>query len=147
MISSDLSAQIQEALKSGDKVRVSVLRLLSSALRKAEVEKRGELSEEETIAVIAREVRKREEAAAEYSRGGREDRAQSEQAEAEILKEWLPEALSEEELSQLVDEAVTESGAAGPPDMGKVMKVLMPKVSGRADGKKVSELVRNRLGS
>lgn len=146
MISSDLSAQIQEALKSGDKARVSVLRLLSSALRRAEVEKRGELSEEETIAVIAREVRKREEAAGEYSRGGRDDRAQAEQAEAEILKKWLPEALSDDELSRLVDEAVSETSAAGPSDMGKVMKALMPKVSGRADGKKVSDLVRNRLG-
>jgi uncharacterized protein len=145
MISSDLTVQIQEALKSGDKARVSVLRLLSSALKRAEVEKRGELNEEESIAVIAREVRKREEAAEEYASAGRSDRADIERSEAEILKAWLPAALSEEELSELVDDAVAESRAAGPTDLGKVMKVLMPKVSGRADGKRVSELVRQRL--
>jgi uncharacterized protein YqeY len=145
LISSDLSEQIQAAIKSGDKTRVSVLRLLSSALRNAEVSKPGELTESETIAVIAREVRKREEAAGEYARGGRSDRAAAEEAEAAILQEWLPEALSADELEKLVDEAVAETGASGPRDMGNVMKVLMPKVQGRADGKQVSELVKQKL--
>lgn len=145
MISSNLSEQIQAAIKTGDKTRVSVLRLLSTALRNAEASKAGQLDEAETIAVIAREVRKREEAAAEYSRAGRGDRAAAEEAEATILREWLPEAISPDELNGIVDEAIAESGAAGPRDMGKVMKVLMPKVQGRADGKEVSELVKRKL--
>lgn len=145
MISSDLSSEIQAAMKSKDSTRVSVLRLLSAALRNAEVEKSGALSQEETIAVITREMRKREEAAAEYERGGRSDRAATEEAEAAVLREWLPEPLSENEISQLVDEAIAETGASGPQQMGQVMKALMPKVQGRADGKLISELVRNRL--
>jgi uncharacterized protein YqeY len=145
MISSNLSEQIQAAIKTGDKTRVSVLRLLSTALRNAEASKAGELSEAETIAVIAREVRKREEAAAEYSRADRADRAAAEEAEATILREWLPEALSPEELDRIVDDAIVEAGATGPRDMGTVMKVLMPKVQGRADGKEASELVKRKL--
>jgi uncharacterized protein YqeY len=145
LISSNLSEQIQAAIKSGDKTRVSVLRLLSSALRNAEVSKAGQLTEAETIAVIAREVRKREEAAAEYSKAGRGDRAAAEDAEAAILREWLPEAISPEELDRMVDESIAEAGASGPQDMGNVMKLLMPKVQGRAAGKKVSELVREKL--
>jgi uncharacterized protein len=145
MISSNLSEQIQAAIKSGDKARVSVLRLLSTALKNEEVSKRGELSDAEATAVITREVRKREEAAAEYERGGRGDRASTERAEAGILKEWLPEAMPAEEVERLVDEAITETGSSGPRDMGKVMKVLMPKVQGRVDGKQLSELVRQKL--
>lgn len=145
MISSDLSSEIQAALKSKDSTRVSVLRLLSAALCNAEVEKRGDLSEEETLGVITRELRKREEAAAEYQRGGRSDRAAAEEGEAAVLREWLPEPLSDDEISRLVDEAITETGATVPQQMGQVMKAVMPKLQGRADGKAVAELVRNRL--
>jgi uncharacterized protein YqeY len=145
LISSNLSEQIQSAIKSGDKTRVSVLRLLSAALRNAEVSKPGELTEAETIAVIARELRKREEAAAEYKRGDRADRAAAEEAEAAILREWLPEAVPSDELERLVDVAFAVTGASGPREMGNVMKVLMPKVQGRADGKQVSELVKQKL--
>lgn len=145
MISSDLSSEIQAAIKSKDSTRVSVLRLLSSALRNAEVEKRGQLTEEESVAVITREVRKREEAAAAYEHGGRSDRAADEEAEAAVLRHWLPEPLSEDEISRIVDEAIASTGASGPQQMGQVMKAVMPKLQGRADGKAVSELVRSRL--
>ena len=143
--SAALSPQIQDAVRSGDKLLLSVLRLLSTSLKNAEIEKRGDLSEDEAIAIVAKEVRRRQEAAAEYEKGGRPDRAEAEMAEAEVLRRWLPAQLSEEELASLVEEAVAASGASGPQQMGQVMKILSPKVKGRADGKVVSDLVRAKL--
>jgi uncharacterized protein YqeY len=141
----DLTNEIQSALKAGSRERVSSLRLLSTAIRNAEVAKGGHLTDQEAIEVAGREVRKREEAAGEYERAGRADRAGAERAEAEILREFLPDPLSPQELDALVTEAIAAAGASGPGDMGKVMGALMPKVRGRADGKEVSELVRKRL--
>lgn len=143
--SASLTAEIQSAMKSGDKALVGVLRALSSALKHAEIEKGGELSDDEAVAVVAREVRKREEAAVEYDKGDRPDRAADERAESEILKRWLPEQLSADELGQLVDEAIAAAGASTQAEMGAVMKALMPKVKGRADGRAVSDMVRSKL--
>lgn len=141
----ELSRQIQAAMKSKDAELLSTLRMLSAALRNAEVEKGGPLSEDEGLALVAREAKRREETAGEFERAGRSDRADAERREAAILRRWLPEQMSKEEVAALVDEAVAESGASTPADMGKVMKVLMPKVRGRADGKMVSDLVKERL--
>jgi len=143
--SASLSAEIQQAMKDKDASRLSVLRLLSSSLKAAEVQKMGELTDDEAIAVVAKEVRKCEEAAAEFERGGRIDRRDAELSEAQMLRQWLPEQLPRSELEHLIDEAIAESGATGPSQMGAVMKALMPKVKGRADGKTVSELVRQKL--
>lgn len=142
-----LGSEMQDSMKSGDKLRVATLKLLMSAIKNAQVAKRGDLTDEEGIEVVSREFKKRQEAAQEYRKAGREDRASAEEAEAEILKEWLPEQLSSEEVQRLVEEAVNETGAATPAEMGKVMGVLMPKLKGKADGKLVSELVRKKLGA
>ncbi|MBW3589588.1 MAG: GatB/YqeY domain-containing protein [Actinobacteria bacterium] len=141
-----LGREMQDSMKSGDKLRVATLKLLMSAIKNAQVAKRGDLTDDESIEVVSREFKKRQEAAQEYRKAGREDRASAEEAEAEILKEWMPQQLSSEEVQRLVDEAVTETGAATPAEMGKVMGVLMPKLKGKADGKLVSELVRKKLG-
>lgn len=143
--SASLSPEIQQAMKDKDVLRLSVLRLLSSSLKAAEVQKMGDLTDDEAIAVVAKEVRKCEEAAAEFERGGRDDRRDAELKEAELLRQWLPEQLGSEELEILVEEAIAESGASGPQQMGAVMKALMPKVKGRADGKTISELVKTKL--
>ena len=141
-----LGSEMRESMKSGDKLRVSTLKLLMSAIKNAQVAKRGDLTDDESIEVVSREFKKRQEAAQEYRNAGREDRASTEEAEAEILKEWMPQQLSSEEVQRLVDEAVNETGAATAAEMGKVMGVLMPKLKGRADGKLVSDLVRKKLG-
>lgn len=99
------------------------------------------------FALSSAKPKKRRDAIAEYSRAGREDRAQTEQEELAILQEFLPEQLSEEELEQLVQETINEAGASSMKDMGAVMKLLSPKISGRADGKTASEIVKRRLGS
>ena len=142
-----LSEMVKEAMKSGDKVRLSVLRLLMSAMKNAEVAKMDALTETEALAVVAKESKKRAEAAADFEKGGRPDRAEAERAEAAILQEFLPEQLSEDDLAKLVDEAISETGATSPSDMGKVMKVLVPRVAGRADGKAVSEMVKQKLSA
>lgn len=144
--SQGLTEVIQAALRAGDKQRVSVLRMLSSSLRNAEVSKPGDLTDEEAIAVVAKEVRRREEAAQEFEKVGRRDRADAERDEAQILREWLPEPIDQSELARLVEESIAEVGATGASQIGSVMKVLMPKIRGRADGKTVSAKVKEKLG-
>ena len=139
--------EMRAAMKSAERTRVATLKLLMTAIKNAEVEKRGELTDDESIGVVSREVKRREEAAAEFRKGGREDRAKVEEEEAAILREWLPEQLSESEIESLVDQAVAEAGATSPSEMGKVMGLLMPKVKGKADGKFVSDLVKRKLGA
>lgn len=147
LTSAGLTTQIQSAMKAGDKQLVDVLRLLSASIKNAEVAAGGPLPGDDAVAVVAREVRKREEAAVEYEKAGKSDRAQAERDEAEILKRYLPEQLSAEELAAAVDEAIASAGATGPEHMGAVMKFLMPKVKGKADGRAVSDLVKQRLGA
>jgi len=130
------------ALKSGDKVRVQALRLISSELQKAAKEP----SDGDETAVLQRERKRRLEAAQAYEDAGRDDLAAGERREAEIIEEYMPEQLSDEELQAIVGDAVAETGASSPNDMGKVMSMVMPKVQGRADGKRVSAVVREKLG-
>jgi uncharacterized protein YqeY len=129
------------ALKSGDKERVQALRLITNELQKAAKES----SDGDETAVLQRERKRRLEAAQAYSDAGREDLADSERREATIIEEYMPEQLSDDELHAIVGDAVAESGASSPQDMGKVMSVVMPKVQGRADGKRVSAVVREKL--
>ncbi len=136
---------MKEALKSGDKLKLKVVRYILSQLKNAEIDKGGELSEDEVVRVISREVKKIEEAAEEFKAGGNSERAEEELKEAEILKNYLPEQLSEEEIETIVVEAIKKAGATSIKDMGAVMKVVMPQIAGRADGKAVSELVRKKL--
>ena len=139
--------EMRSAMKSSERTRVATLKLLMSALKNVQIEKRGDLSDDEAIAVVSREVKRREEAAAEFRKFGREDRAALEEDEAAILREWLPEQLSPNDLEALVEQAVTDTGATSPSEMGKVMSALMPKVKGKADGKLVSDLVKQKLGA
>lgn len=148
-----LQQQIQDDLKASmkarDKTRTSTLRMALSALRNKAVEENlgpeGELSDEQVEAVLSKQVKQHEEAAEGFRDGGRDEQAAAEEAEAGILREYLPEPLGDEELDGLIDEAIDEVGAQGPGDMGPVMGAVMPRVGSRADGDRVSERVRERL--
>ena len=130
------------AMKAGEKDRVSTLRMITSALQQDEKEGAGA-----PVAVLQRERKKRLEAATAYSDGGRAEQAEAERSEAETIATYLPEQISDEELTRLVTEAVASTGAGSPADMGKVMGAVMPSVKGRADGNRVSATVREILGS
>lgn len=145
-LKSRLSEDMKTAMKAGEKLKVSTLRLASSAVTYAEKDKKRELTEEETMEVVIREVKKRREAIEEYGKAGRSDLADKEQAEADVLAVYLPEPLSEAEVTDIIKKAIDESGAMGPSDMGKVMGLVIPKTKGRADGKRVNEIVRTLLG-
>jgi len=140
-----LLEDLKEAMRARDELRVSVIRMLRAAVVNAEKERRRELSEEEVLEVISREVKRRMEAASEYERAGREDLAERERREAEILRSYLPEQLSEEEIRELARKVAEEVGAVGRKDMGKVMGNIMPRIRGRAEGRVVSEIVRQIL--
>ena len=133
------------AMKAGDGPRLAVVRLLRTRLKEAQVAKRGELTDDECYKIIMSEVGKRKEAIELFEKGGRGDLASREMKEIEILETYLPPRLSEEELKALAGEAVKEIGARSPNDFGKVMKVVMPKVTGRAEGSLVSKIVRDLL--
>ena len=137
-----IQADTRDAMKAGERERVGQLRMLSNALQNEVKEGGGD-----EVAVLQRERKKRLEAAEAFREGGRDDAADSEEAEAKAIEGYLPEQLSDDELSEIVDAAVEESGAEGPKEMGKVMSIVMPKVGGRADGKRVSQAVRERLGA
>lgn len=145
MIADTLSEQIKEALKKGDSVRVSTLRLLSNSIHNEEIAKQRELTEEEETGVVRRQLKQREEAAEAYEKGGRPESAKKEKQEAEILKGFLPAQMSDEELSELVNQLIGELGASGPTDFGKVMGAVVARVKGKADGKAVAEAVRKKL--
>ncbi len=139
-------AQVQDdvktAMKAGDKEKVGALRMVANALQNAAKE-----GKDDEVAILQGERKRRLEAAEALREGGREEGAASEQAEAELIETYLPEQLSDEALGELVTAAVEESGASEQKDMGNVMKALMPKVGGRADGKRVSQAVREKLGA
>lgn len=145
MIADTLPEQTKDALKKGDAVRVSTLRLLSNSIHNEEIAKQKGLTEEEEIAVVRRELKRREEAIEAYEKGGRPESAEKEKKEAGILKEFLPKQMSEEELSGLVDQLISELGASSQADFGKVMGAVVAKIKGQADGKTVAEIVRQKL--
>jgi len=137
-----VQADTRDAMRSGDKQLVGALRVLASVLQQD-----AKLGDGDEVAALQRERKKRVEAAEAFRGGGREEAAEAEEREAEIIAGYLPAQISDEELNELVSKAVEEVGAAGPGDMGPVMGAVMPRVQGRADGKRVSEAVRERLGS
>lgn len=145
MIADTITQKIGEAMKARDEIRLSTLRLLSSALNYEKIAKQHGLSEEEELAVVRREAKKRKDAIEAYEKAKATDRAEKEKKELKILEEYLPAGLSEEELIKIVDEAISAVGAKSMAEMGKVMGVAMGKAAGRADGTKVSELVKKRL--
>ena len=146
----ELKAGLQEAakaaLKSRDTVKLSTLRLLLAAVHNEEIRLRKELGAEEIQKVIATLSKQRNEAIELYRKGGRDDLARKEEAELEILRAYLPQPLTEQEVQTLIRESIAELGATGVQDLGKVMKQVMPKVSGRTDGKRVNEMAKVLLG-
>lgn len=141
-----LKEDMKTAMKAKDALRLGTIRMVLAELKNREIDKRAPLEEAEVAEALASIVKKRRDAVAEARAAGRDDVADREAAELQMIEGYQPKGLSEEEIKALVDEAVAASGAAAPSDMGKVMKVLMPQVKGRADGKLVNELVKARLG-
>ena len=144
-ITERIQKDLTTAAKARDKDRLAALRLVLDALNKEAKEARGALDDEREVAVLKRERKRRAEAAEAYRNGGRSELAASEEAEAALIEEYLPEQISDEELEALVADALSETGAASQKEMGKVMSAVMAKAGGRADGKRVSELVRSKL--
>ncbi len=142
-----LDADLKAAMKEKDELKLSVVRMLKSAVKYREVEgeKAVTLDEAGILQVVATEIKRRRDSVEQYRAGKREDLARKEEAEIVILQGYLPAQLSEAELRAKVDEVVARVGAKGPKDMGAVMKALMPEVQGRAEGKAVSDLVKQRL--
>ena len=135
-----VQTDVRTAMKAGDRERAGALRMVVDALQKE-----AKLGDGDEVAVLQRERKKRLEAADAYHEAGRTEQAKAEHFEAELIEAYLPQQLSDEELAALVADAVSETGASEPKDMGGVMKALMPKVGGRADGKRVSQAVREKL--
>ncbi len=133
------------AMKSHETVRVSVLRMVKSDLNKVKIEK-GELTEQDALSVLKRAVNQRRDSIEAYRKAGREDLAANEAAEIAVLDAYMPKELSDDELAALVGEAVRETGATSPRDMGKVMKAVIAKAAGAADGKRIKDQVEKALG-
>jgi hypothetical protein len=141
-----IAEESKAALKGGEKVRLGTLRMLSAAIKNREVELRRELTDDEVTEVAIRESKRRTEAVEAYEQAGREDLAAKERAERDVLADYVPRGLSEEETAVLVDEAIESTGATSMSDMGRVMGFVMGRARGRVDGAKVQALVRSRLG-
>jgi uncharacterized protein YqeY len=142
-----LEADLKQAMRDSNELTKRTLRLALSAIKLAEVDQRGELDDPTILGILQKEVKSRQETIDEARDAGRDDLVGGAQAEIEILQAYLPEPLTQEELLHLVEQAIEEAGASNPQDMGKVMKLLMPRIQGRADGKAASTAVRERLAS
>jgi uncharacterized protein len=141
----EIEAQLTDAMRERDDGRRDTLRLILASLRGAEKELQRPLHEDEELQVLQRERKKRVEAAGAFRTAGRDEQADKEEAELEVLEEFMPEPLSEEELEEIVDDVIAEVGATSMRDIGRVMADVMPQVAGRADGSAVSQLVREKL--
>lgn len=148
MLKQKIQDDLTATMIAKDELKLSTIRMLKSAIQYHEIQKGGagyEATDEDVVEVIGREIKKRKEAIEMYQKGGREDSAANEQKELEILKSYLPEQMSEQKVRELVELAISETGASGIQEMGKVMGLLMPKIKGRADASLVSNLVREQL--
>ena len=142
-----LTEDMKQAMKDKEsgKLRLSVIRMARANIKNIEIDEKRELNDDEVLAVLMKEVKMRQDSLEEFTKAGREELVEQAKQEIAILRKYLPEKLSDEELKALVEEAVAETGAAGPKDMGKVMAALMPKTRGRADGKRINTMVRELL--
>ena len=145
MLKQQLTDDMKAAMKGGDKPRLAVIRLINAAIKQREVDERIELSDEQVLAVLDKMVKQRRDSVAQYEQAGRTELAEQEQYEIGVIQEYLPAALSEEEILALVDEAIAATGASSMKDMGKVMGGLKPKLQGRADMGAVSALIKQKL--
>jgi len=140
-----LDADLKAAMKEKAALKLSVVRMLKSAVKYREIELMKPLDDAGVMGVIASEIKRRRDSVEQYRAGNRQDLVDQEEAEIQILQGWLPQQLSADELRAKVDAAIQAAGAKGPKDMGAVMKALLPEVQGRAEGKAVSDLVKARL--
>ena len=145
MLKDKIQQDMKDALKSGKSQKRSLLGMAISSIKNKEIEKRGELTDEEIVSVIASEVKKRRDSVEQYQKGGRADLAEQEKKEAEILMAYMPEQMSEDEVRSEVKKAVAQTGAKDIKEMGKVIGAVMAKVKGKADGQLVSRLVKEEL--
>ena len=141
----DILVDFKKSLKEQDKLRLSVLRGLKSAIKNKQVELLKELTDEQIMGVISSEIKKRKEAIEKFGQGSRHDLVEKEEAELRILSSYLPPQLSTEEIKEVVSHTIEEISASGPQDLGRVMKSVMPKVAGRADGREVNRIARELL--
>lgn len=143
-----IDSDLRTAMKSSDKVAVSTLRIVKSTIKNKEIEKGGNLTDNEVVSVLSSLSKQRKESIEQFARGGRDDLVATETAELEVLNKYLPEQLSDEAIDDIIKETIEKTGAAGPGDIGLVMKEVMSRVKGQADGKvinrKVSELLSNK---
>ena len=142
-----LTADMKEALRARDSLRLSTIRLLLAALKNAQIEAMHPLSDEEATAVLRKQARMRHEAIEQYRKGGREDLASKEEAELAVIESYLPAAATEDQIRAVVREVIGATGASGPKDMGVVMRTTMSRLGGRADGRQVQGLVREELAA
>jgi len=145
-IKSKLNDAVKEAMRAKDKERLATLRLATSALKQVEVDERIELDDTRVLAILDKMVKQRKDSVEQFTQGGRDDLAQKELAEIEVLKGFLPAAMSEDDVAAIIQSAIAETGAEGMKDMGKVMAVVKPQVHGRADMGAVSKKVKELLG-
>lgn len=141
----ELKADMKQAMKDRDKETLGTLRMLISSLNNARIDKGGDLADEDVIRVLSKEAKQRRESIEAYEEGGRQEQADKEQRELEVIKNYLPAQLSDEEVEEMVEEIIDETGAETRADMGQVMGRVMPKVKGRYDGSKVKDIVMDKL--
>ena len=144
-LKAQLTDDMKSSMKGGNKARLGVIRLMLAAIKQIEVDERIELSDDRVIAVLDKMAKQRRESISQFSSAGRDDLIAIEEAELVIIKEYLPEALSESEINQLVEQSIKATGAESIKDMGKVMGMLKPQLQGRADMAQVSQLIKSRL--
>lgn len=142
-----LKTDLTAAAKAQDKIRLSTLRMLMAAVQNREIELRRELTDAELLETIGKLIKQRQDAIGQFAAGGRKDLVEKEETEVRVLSGYLPAALSSEELSAKVDEAIRAAGATSRKDMGKVMKTLLPEIAGRADTRVASEIVQRKLAA
>ena len=140
-----LNEDMKQAMKAGEKFRLSTIRMVRASIKNQEIELRRPLNEDEVIQVVSRDLKQRRDSLQDFERAGRDDLVEQMKGEIEIISRYLPEQLNEEEIKAIVMQTIQETGASSKADMGKLMGALMPKVKGRADGKLVNQLVQQVL--
>ncbi|NEW05201.1 GatB/YqeY domain-containing protein [Paenibacillus sp. SYP-B3998] len=145
-LSDRLNEDMKQAMKSQDKFKLSVIRMVRSTIKNSEIDLKRALDDNEVLDVLTREIKQRRDSLQEFAKAGRDDLADNLKAELVILAEYMPQQLSEEEVKVIVQQTIQQVGASSKADMGKVMTALMPQVKGRADGKIINQLVQQLLG-
>lgn len=138
---------IKEAMKSQDKEKLAVLRMVKGAMQLEEINKKQELNDEDVISVISKQIKTRKESIVEFEKGNRADLIEKTQAEIKILEAYMPEQLSEEEVNKIIEEAIEQVNPQAPSDMGKIMGIVTPKLKGRADMSSVSKIVKEKISN